>query len=237
MGNAGEVIAEEYGVGREEQDAYAARSQQKAQAAIEAGRFADEIVPVEIPQRKGDPVVIDTDEQPRFDTTAQKLAKLRPAFKRDGTVTAGNAPSVNDGAAAVIVTYEKLARKKGWPILARIKGHATGGTDPLHVLLAPLEAVPKLNAKLGLTNDDYGLIELNEAFSVQSIVTIRELGWNEDQVNVNGGAVALGHPIGASGARILVTLLYEMTRRDDKLGLAALCLGGGNAVALAVERP
>jgi len=237
MGNAGEVIAEEYGVGREEQDAYAARSQQKAQAAIEAGRFADEIVPVEIPQRKGDPVVIDTDEQPRFDTTAQKLAKLRPAFKRDGTVTAGNAPSVNDGAAAVIVTYEELARKKGWPILARIKGHATGGTDPLHVLLAPLEAVPKLNAKLGLTNDDYGLIELNEAFSVQSIVTIRELGWNEDQVNVNGGAVALGHPIGASGARILVTLLYEMTRRDDKLGLAALCLGGGNAVALAVERP
>ena len=185
----------------------------------------------------GDTVIFDTDEQPRFGTTPEKLGRLRAAFKKDGTVTAGNAPSVNDAAAAVIVTSEERAKKEGWPILAKIKGYATGGIDPAHLLLAPIVAIKKLNKKLGLKGDEYELIELNEAFSVQSMVTINELGWDADKVNVNGGAVALGHPIGASGTRILVTLLYEMEKRDSKLGLASLCLGGGNGVAMALERP
>jgi len=237
MGHAGELIAGEYNISRKAQDAYAAASQNKAETAVTSGRFKDEIVPVPIPQRKGDPVIFDTDEQPRFGTTPEKLGRLRAAFKKDGTVTAGNAPSVNDAAAAVIVTSEERAKKEGWPILAKIKGYATGGIDPAHLLLAPIVAIKKLNKKLGLKGDEYELIELNEAFSVQSMVTINELGWDADKVNVNGGAVALGHPIGASGTRILVTLLFEMEKRDSKLGLASLCLGGGNGVAMALERP
>jgi acetyl-CoA C-acetyltransferase len=234
MGNTGELVADKYKVTREDQDEFAANSQRKAAAAVESGAFKGEIIPVEIPQRKGDPVVFDTDEGPRGDTTADKLAKLRPAFKKDGTVTPGNASTINDGAAAVLVASEEKAKELGLPILATIEDYATGGMDPEWVMMAPLEAIRKLNEKTGKSVDDYDLIELNEAFSAQGVALIRELKLNPEKLNVNGGAVALGHPIGASGCRILVTLLHAMKNRGAKTGLCSLCLGGGEAVAMSV---
>ncbi len=236
MGNTGEVVAEKYQVTRAEQDEYALHSHRKAIAAIKAGRFDEEITAVEIPQRKGEPLVIRTDEGPREDTTIEALAKLRPAFKKDGTVTAGNAPGVNDGAAALVVTSSEMARRLGKQPMARIVAQATGGMEPKLVMMAPLVAIQKTLERAGWDLAEVDLIELNEAFSVQAVAITRELGIDPAKLNVNGGAVALGHPIGASGARILVTLLYEMQRRDVHRGLAALCLGGGNAVAMAVER-
>jgi len=234
MGNTGELVADKYKVTREDQDEFAANSQRKAAAAVESGAFKGEIIPVEIPQRKGDPVVFETDEGPRGDTTADKLAKLRPAFKKDGTVTPGNASTINDGAAAVLVASEEKAKELGLPILATIEDYATGGMDPEWVMMAPLEAIRKLNEKTGKSVDDYDLIELNEAFSAQGVALIRELKLDPEKLNVNGGAVALGHPIGASGCRILVTLLHAMKNRGAKTGLCSLCLGGGEAVAMSV---
>ncbi|MBI3651504.1 MAG: acetyl-CoA C-acetyltransferase [Acidobacteria bacterium] len=236
MGNTGEVVAERYHVTREEQDEYAVNSHRKALAAMQAGRFDAEITPVEIPQRKGAPLIIRADEGPRADTSFEALAKLKPAFKKDGTVTAGNAPGVNDGAAALVVTSADVAKRLGRQPLARIVAQATSGVEPKLVMMAPVIAIQKTLERAGWHLDEVDLIELNEAFSVQAVAITRELGINPAKLNVNGGAVALGHPIGASGARVLVTLLYEMQRRDAKRGLAALCLGGGNAVALAVER-
>jgi acetyl-CoA C-acetyltransferase len=236
MGNTGEIVAEKYHVSRERQDDYALGSHRKAVAAIRAGRFRDEIVPVQIPQSKGEPVSVDTDEGPRPEATIESLRALKPAFKKDGTVTAGNAPGVNDGAAALVVTSAERAKALGKAPIARIAGQAVSGIEPLMVMMAPVKAVRKLVDKIGWKLADVDLVELNEAFSVQAIAVMEQLELNPEKVNVNGGAVALGHPIGASGARILVTLLYEMTRRDVKRGIAALCLGGGNAVALAVER-
>jgi acetyl-CoA C-acetyltransferase len=236
MGNTGEVVAERYGVTREEQDEYALNSHRKAAAAIKAGRLEDEILPVEIPQKKGAAVVFDTDESVREDTSLEALAKLRPAFKEGGTVTAGNAPGVNDGASALVVTSEERARQLGVEPLARVAAQATSGIQPELVMMAPVEAIRKVLRKAGWSLNEVDLIELNEAFSVQAIAIIRELRLDPSKVNVNGGAVALGHAIGQSGSRLLTTLLYEMKRRDARRGLAALCLGGGNAVALAVER-
>jgi len=236
MGNTGENVAERYHVSRERQDDYALNSHRKAVAAIRAGKFRDEIVPVPIPQRKGDPVLFDTDESPRADASIEALRALKPAFKKDGTVTAGNAPSVNDGAAAVIVTSAARAAELGKKPMARIVGQAVSGIEPALVMMAPVKAVRKLVQKIGWNLADVDLVELNEAFSVQAVAVMEQLELNPEKVNVNGGAVALGHPIGASGARILVTLLYEMQRRNAKRGIAALCLGGGNAVAMAVER-
>lgn len=236
MGETGEVVAERYQVTREQQDEYALNSQRKAVAAIKAGRFKDEIVPVTIPQRKGAAVVFDTDEGPREDASPEALAKLKPAFRSCGTVTAGNASTINDGAAAVAVTSEERARALGAEPLARIAAQAASGIEPKLVMMAPLEAVRKVAAKAGWELASVDLFELNEAFSSQSVALVRELGIDPQRVNVNGGAVALGHPIGASGARVLVTLLYEMRRRSARRGIASLCLGGGNAVALAVER-
>jgi acetyl-CoA C-acetyltransferase len=236
MGNTGEYVAEKYGITREEQDEFAYNSHRKASAAIEAGRFADEIVPVAIPQKKGDPVMFSTDESVRADTTVETLSKLRPAFTKDGTVTAGNAPGVNDGGAAVVVGTASRAEKLGRAPLARIVAQATSGMEPKLVMMAPVEAVRKVLAKTGWQRSDVDLVELNEAFSVQALAVTRELELDPERVNVNGGAVAIGHPIGASGARVLVTLLFEMQRRNAKRGIAALCLGGGNAVAMAVER-
>ncbi|HYR83588.1 MAG TPA: acetyl-CoA C-acetyltransferase [Terriglobia bacterium] len=236
MGNTGENVAEKYRVSRERQDEFALNSHRKAVAAIKAGKFRDEILPVPIPQRKGDPVVFDTDESPRPDASIEALRALKPAFRKDGTVTAGNAPGVNDGAAALVVTSaERAAGLKTTPI-ARIVGQAVSGIEPAMVMMAPVKAVRKLVGKIGWKLADVDLFELNEAFSVQALAVIEQLELNPERVNVNGGAVALGHPIGASGARILVTLLYEMQRRKARRGIAALCLGGGNAVALAVER-
>jgi acetyl-CoA C-acetyltransferase len=236
MGNTGEIVAEKYRVSRERQDEFALNSHRKAVTAMRAGKFRDEIVPVSIPQRKGDPVIFDSDESPRPDATIEALRALKPAFKKDGTVTAGNAPGVNDGAAALVVTSaDRAAALKKKP-LARIAGHAVSGIEPALVMMAPVKAVRKLMDKTGWKLADVDLVELNEAFSVQALAVIEQLELNPEKVNVNGGAVALGHPIGASGARILVTLLYEMERRQAKRGVAALCLGGGNAVALAVER-
>ncbi len=235
MGNTGELVAEKYGISRQEQDEYAYNSHRKAIAAIKAGKFKDEIVPVEIPQRKGDPIVFDVDEGPREDTTVEKLAKLKPAFKKDGTVTAGNAPGVNDGGSAVVVMSRERAQKLGARPIARVTGYATGGLEPKWVMLAPIEAVKNLFKVTNYKMKDFDLIELNEAFSVQALATIRELGMDPEKVNVNGGAVALGHAIGSTGCRILVTLLYALKDRGLKKGLATLCLGGGNAVALAVE--
>jgi acetyl-CoA C-acetyltransferase len=235
MGNTGELVAEKYGITREEQDEYAYNSHRKAIAAIKGGKFKDEIVPVEVPQRKGDPIVFDTDEGAREDTTVEKLARLKPAFKKDGTVTAGNAPGVNDGGSAVVVMSRERAEKLGAKPIARVTGYATGGVEPKWVMLAPIEAVKNLMKITGFTKEDFDLIELNEAFSVQAIATIRELGWDPEKVNVNGGGVALGHAIGSTGCRILVTLLYALKDRGLKKGLATLCLGGGNAVALSVE--
>jgi acetyl-CoA C-acetyltransferase len=236
MGNTGEVVAERYHVHRDRQDEYALGSHRKAVAAIRAGRFREEIVAVPVPQRKGDPVLFDTDESPRADASIEALRALKPAFKKDGTVTAGNAPGVNDGAAALVVTSAERAAALGKKPLARIAGQAVSGIEPALVMMAPVKAVRKLVAKIGWNLAAVDLVELNEAFSVQAVAVMEQLELNAEKVNVNGGAVALGHPIGASGARILVTLLYEMTRRNAKRGIATLCLGGGNAVALAVER-
>ena len=237
MGTACEAVVERYGVSREDQDAFAAASHHKAARAIREGWFQDEILPVEIPQRRGDPVRVAHDEPVRPDTSAEALGKLRPAFKPDGgTVTAGNAPGVNDGAAAVVIMAADRAQALGLTPMARVVGQAVSGLAPKWLLMTPVEAVRKLLTKVGWSMDDVDLLELNEAFAAQALAVIRELGIDPDRVNVNGGAVALGHPIGASGARILTTLLHAMRRRDAKRGVAALCLGGGNGVALAVER-
>jgi acetyl-CoA C-acetyltransferase len=236
MGNAGEVVAEHYHVDRSAQDAFAARSHQKAAQATASGWFSDEILPVSIPQRRGDPVIVDRDEAIRPDTTAAALAQLKPAFKKDGTVTAGNAPGVNDGASALVVMAAERARAMGVAPLARIVGQATSGLPPKFVLMTPVEAVRRLVDKIGWDLADVDLFELNEAFSVQAVAVLNELGIPEEKVNVHGGAVALGHAIGSSGGRVLTTLLYAMKRRDVRRGIATLCLGGGNGVALAVER-
>ena len=236
MGCTGEVVAERYHVTRQEQDEYALDSHRKAVAAINEGRFDQEIVPIEISQKKGPAVVIRTDEGPRADTSIEALAALKPAFKEGGTVTAGNAPGVNDGAAALVVASADVARRLGRKPIARIVAQATSGVEPKLVMMAPVTAIQKTLERAGWDLAEVDLIELNEAFSVQAVAITRELGIDPAKLNVNGGAVALGHPIGASGARILVTLLHEMQRRDVKRGLAALCLGGGNAVAMAVER-
>jgi acetyl-CoA C-acetyltransferase len=236
MGMTGELVAEKYGISRQRQDAYAVESHRRAIDAIKNGRFQDEIVPISIKQKKGDPIQFSTDESPRADTTLEALAKLRPAFKPDGTVTAGNAPGTNDGAAALVVTSLEKARELGKTPLARVVGQAVSGVEPKWVMMAPVDAVRMLLKKVEWKTEEVDLFELNEAFSVQAIAVIQELGLDPAKTNVNGGAVALGHPIGASGARVLVTLLYEMARRNAKRGVAALCLGGGNAVALAVER-
>ena len=236
MGCTGEVVAERFNVSRKEQDEYAFESHRKAIAAMKAGRFDDEIVSIEVPQKKGAPRVIRTDEGPREDTSLEALGKLKPAFKQGGTVTAGNAPGVNDGAAALVVASSEAAKRLGARPMARIVAQATSGVEPKLVMMAPVTAIKKTLERAGWSLGDVDLIELNEAFSVQAVAITRELGIDPARLNVNGGAVALGHPIGASGARILVTLLYEMQRRDVRRGLAALCLGGGNAVAMAVER-
>ncbi len=239
MGMTAELVAEKYGISRQEQDEFALESHRKAVRATKSCFVSEQIVPIELPQRKGPPVVIKADESPREDTSLEALGKLKPAFKKEGgTVTAGNAPGTNDGAAAVVVTSEKTAAQLGRPVMARIVAQAVSGVEPKWVMMAPVEAVEKLLAKTGWDRDkDVDLYELNEAFAVAAIAVTRQLKLNSEKVNVNGGAVALGHPIGASGARILVALLYELQRRNLKRGIAALCLGGGNAVALAVERP
>jgi acetyl-CoA C-acetyltransferase len=238
MGITGENVAQKYGIARDEQDEFALNSHRKAVAAIKECRFKSQIVPVEIPARKkgAPPVIFDKDESPREDTTIEVLRALKPAFKKDGTVTAGNAPGVNDGAAAVVVTSSARANNLGAQPLVRIVAQATSGVEPQWVMMAPVGAVRQIWEKTGWKNEDVDLYELNEAFSVQALAVMRELGLHPEKVNVNGGAVAIGHPIGASGARVLVTLIYEMIRRDVKRGIAALCLGGGNAVAMAVER-
>jgi acetyl-CoA C-acetyltransferase len=236
MGCTGEVVSERFNVSREEQDEYSLNSHRKAAAAIKAGRFKDEIVPIEIKQRKGAAIVFDTDEPVREDASMESLAKLKPAFKEGGTVTAGNAPGVNDGASALVVTSSARARALRIEPMARIVGQATSGTEPKLVMMAPVEAIEKLLKKTGWALNEVDLIELNEAFAVQAVAITRELGLDPAKINVNGGAVALGHAIGQSGSRILTTMLYEMKRRDVHRGIAALCLGGGNAVAMAVER-
>ena len=238
MGITGENVAEKYGITREEQDEFAVNSHRKAVSAIKECRLKSQIVPVEIPAKKkgAAPTIFDKDESPREDTTIETLRALKPAFKKDGTVTAGNAPGVNDGAAAVVVTSAQRAKELGAKPMARIVAQATSGVEPKWVMMAPVGAVQQILKKTGWKNEDVDLYELNEAFSVQALGVMRELGLNPEKVNVNGGAVAIGHPIGASGARVLVTLLYEMIRRDVKRGIAALCLGGGNAVAMAIER-
>jgi acetyl-CoA C-acetyltransferase len=236
MGNAGEVVATECGIGRQAQDAYALESHRKAVDATDAGRFADEILPVTIPQKKGQPIVFSQDESIRRDTTLEALGALAPAFAKDGTVTAGNAPPVNDGAAALVVMSSTRAKELGVTPLVRIVAQASSGLAPKHVLMTPVEAIRRVLAKTGWKSDEVDLFEINEAFSVQLIAVMRLLGIDPMRVNVNGGAVALGHPIGASGARILTTLIYALEQRHRKKGIAALCLGGGNGVALAVER-
>lgn len=236
MGMTAELVAEKYKISREEQDRFALESHQKAVAATKACYFESQILPVEVPQKKGSPLVIKHDESPRADSSMEALAKLKPAFKKDGTVTAGNAPGTNDGAAALVLTSERVAAQLGKQPIARIVAQAVSGVEPKWVMMAPVEAIEKLLKKTGWDRErDVDLYELNEAFAVQALAVIRETKLDPAKVNVNGGAVAIGHPIGASGARILVTLLYEMQRRNAKHGIAALCLGGGNAVALAVE--
>eukprot|EP00163_Fabomonas_tropica_P018210 TRINITY_DN32469_c0_g1_i1.p1 TRINITY_DN32469_c0_g1~~TRINITY_DN32469_c0_g1_i1.p1 ORF type:complete len:393 (+),score=73.25 TRINITY_DN32469_c0_g1_i1:48-1226(+) len=236
MGITAENIVEKYDISRDEQDAFAAASQQKASAARDAGKFDGQIVPVSIPQRKGDPIVVDRDEGPREGVTADSLGKLRPAFKKDGTVTAGNASSLNDGAAAVMVCSAEKAKELGLTPLATVKAHANAGVDPTIMGTGPIPASKRCLELAGWTVDDLDLVEANEAFAAQAISVNRDLGWDTSKVNVNGGAIALGHPIGASGCRILVSLLHEMVSRDAKKGLATLCIGGGMGVALAVER-
>jgi acetyl-CoA C-acetyltransferase len=235
MGLTGEHVAEKYCVTREQQDEYAAGSHRKAAHATREGWFRDEILPVSIPQKKGDAIIVDRDEGIREDTTAEALAKLKPAFKKDGTVTAGNAPGVNDGAAAVVVMGDDVAARQGLRPIARIVGYATAGLEPKLVMMTPVEAVRKLIKKINWQIEDAELVELNEAFAVQAVAVTRELGLNPAIVNVHGGAVALGHPIGASGARVLTTLLYALRRHGKRRGIATLCLGGGNGVAMAVE--
>ncbi len=238
MGMTAELVVEKYEVSRQAQDEFALGSHRKAVAAWEAGKFAREIVPVEVPQRRGEPLVVDRDEGPRADATVESLARLRAAFKRDGgTVTAGNASTINDGAAALMICSEDFAREHGLKVRAAIDAHATGALDPEWVMMAPVGAVRKLVEKTGRELADYGLVELNEAFAAQALAVIGELGLDPERVNVHGGAVALGHPIGASGARILVTLLHAMEDRGVERGIAALCLGGGDAVAVAISRP
>jgi acetyl-CoA C-acetyltransferase len=237
MGMTGELVADKYKITREEQDQFAFESHQKAVRARKSCFFEAQILPIEVPQKKGDPLVVKYDESPREDTSIEALAKLKPAFKKDGTVTAGNAPGTNDGAAALIVTSERNASRLGKTPIARIVAQAVSGVEPKWVMMAPVDAVEKLLTKTGWDRDkDVDLVELNEAFAVAAIAVTRQLKLNPEKVNVNGGAVAIGHPIGASGARILVTLLYELQRQNLQRGIAALCLGGGNAVALAVER-
>jgi acetyl-CoA C-acetyltransferase len=236
MGCTGEVVSERFHVSRAEQDEYALNSHRKAVAAIKAGKFKDEIVSIEIPQKKGGSLIVDTDEPVREDTSIEGLSKLKPAFKQGGTVTAGNAPGVNDGASAVVVTSADRARSLGVEPLARIVAQATSGIEPKLVMMAPVEAIKKLLKKTGWSLNEVDLIELNEAFAVQAVAITRELNLDPEKINVNGGAVALGHAIGQSGSRILTTMLYELRRRNAHRGIAALCLGGGNAVALAVER-
>jgi acetyl-CoA C-acetyltransferase len=236
MGCTGEIVAGKYRISREEQDAYALESHRRALGAIQAGKFQDEILPVAIPQKKGEPVLFAVDEGPRADTSLESLARLKPAFKDGGSVTAGNAPGVNDGAAALVVTTAERARRLGRPPLARIVAQAASGLEPSQVMMTPVPAVEKIWRKTGWGAESVDLVELNEAFAVQSIAVIRELRLDPAKVNVNGGAVALGHPIGASGARILTTLLYALRDRSLRRGVATLCLGGGNGVALAVER-
>ncbi|TWI55452.1 acetyl-CoA C-acetyltransferase [Pseudomonas duriflava] len=236
MGITAENLVEKYGISREAQDTFAAASQQKATAALEAGYFKEQITPILIPQRKGDPLVFDIDEQPRAGTTAEALAKLKPAFKPDGTVTAGNASSINDGAAAVLLMSAEKAAALGVPVLARIRAYASAGVDPSIMGIGPVSATRRCLEKASWSLDELDLIEANEAFAAQALSVGQELGWDWDKVNVNGGAIALGHPIGASGARVAVSLLYELIRRDGHKGLATLCIGGGQGVALAIER-
>ena len=236
MGITAENLVDKYSISREAQDAFAAASQQKAVAAIEAGRFVDEITPILIPSRKGEPVAFATDEQPRAGTTAESLAKLKPAFKKDGSVTAGNASSLNDGAAAVLLMSAAKAKALGLPVLAKIAAYANAGVDPAIMGIGPVSATQRCLAKAGWQLSDLDLIEANEAFAAQALAVGKELDWDASKVNVNGGAIALGHPIGASGCRVLVSLLHEMLKRDAKKGLATLCIGGGQGVALALER-
>ncbi|WP_136254893.1 acetyl-CoA C-acetyltransferase [Onishia niordana] len=236
MGITAENLAEKYGITREEMDDFAAASQQKAAAAIDSGKFKSQIVPVEIPQRKGDPVVFDTDEGPRAGVTAEKLGGMRPAFKKDGTVTAGNASSINDGAAVVMLCSAEKAKELGLEPLARIKAYSNAGVEPSIMGIGPAPATRRCLDKAGWAIGELDLIEANEAFAAQALSVNKELGWDAEKINVNGGAIAIGHPIGASGCRILVTLVHEMIARDAKKGLATLCIGGGQGVALAIER-
>ncbi|MDV2117040.1 acetyl-CoA C-acetyltransferase [Alcaligenes faecalis] len=235
MGITAENLAERYGITREQQDAFAVESQRKAVAAMEAGRFKDEITPIEVPQRKGDPVRVEADEQPRAQTTLESLAKLRPAFKKEGTVTAGNASTINDGAAVLLLASAEKAKELGLPVLAWIRGWASTGVDPAIMGIGPVSASRKVLKKVGWELDQLDLIEANEAFAAQSLAVAKDLQWDMNKVNVNGGAIALGHPIGASGARVLVTLVHEMCRRGAQKGLATLCIGGGQGVAIAIE--
>lgn len=236
MGITAENLVDKFDISREQQDAFAAESQRKAVAAIEAGRFKEEITPIVLPQKKGEPKVVERDEQPRPESTAEALAKLRPAFKKDGSVTAGNASSLNDGAAAVLLMSAAKATELGLPVLARIASYASAGVDPAIMGIGPVSATQRCLAKAGWQLADLDLIEANEAFAAQALAVGKSLEWDADKVNVNGGAIALGHPIGASGCRVLVTLLHEMIKRDAKKGLATLCIGGGQGVALAIER-
>lgn len=236
MGITAENIAEQWNISRQEQDEFSVNSQNKTEAAQKSGRFNDEIVPVNVPQRKGDPIVITEDEFPKHGSTIEKVSKLRPAFKKDGTVTAANASGINDGASCLIVMSKEKANELGLNYMAEIKGYGTAGVDPSIMGYGPVPAVKKAIAKANWKIEDIDLIEANEAFAAQSIAVVRDLGLNKDIVNVNGGAIALGHPIGASGARILTTLLFEMEKRDSKKGLATLCIGGGMGTSLLVER-
>ncbi|MGF6400688.1 acetyl-CoA C-acetyltransferase [Pseudomonas frederiksbergensis] len=236
MGITAENLANQYSISREDQDAFAATSQQKAAAAIEAGYFKGEITPILIPQRKGEPLVFDTDEQPRPDSTLQALGNLKPAFQKNGSVTAGNSSTLNDGAAVLMLASAAKALALGLPVLARIKAYASAGVDPSIMGIGPVPATRLVLTKAGWSLDDLDLVEANEAFAAQSLAVGKELGWDMNKVNVNGGAIALGHPIGASGARILVSLVHELIRRDGKKGLATLCIGGGQGVSLVIER-
>jgi acetyl-CoA C-acetyltransferase len=236
MGITAENIAEKYGFTREDQDQLAATSQQRAEKAIKEGRFKDEIVPVEIPQRKGDPIIVDTDEFPKFGTTVESLSKLRPAFKKDGTVTAGSSSGINDSAAALVLMSEDKAKELGLEILAEIVSYSAGGVDPAIMGTGPIPSSKKALEKAGMKVEDLDLIEANEAFASQALSVAKDLNFDMEKVNVNGGAIALGHPIGASGARILVTLIHEMKKRDSKTGLATLCIGGGQGMSVIIKR-
>ncbi|HRK84645.1 MAG TPA: acetyl-CoA C-acetyltransferase [Alcaligenes faecalis] len=235
MGITAENLAERYGISREQQDAFALESQRRAVAALQAGRFKEEVTPIEVPQRKGDPLRVETDEQPRAQTTLESLAKLRPAFKKEGTVTAGNASSINDGAAVLLLASADKAKALGLPVLAWVRGWASTGVDPAIMGIGPVSASRKVLKQVGWDLNELDLIEANEAFAAQSLAVAKDLQWDMNKVNVNGGAIALGHPIGASGARVLVTLVHEMRRRGARKGLATLCIGGGQGVAIAIE--